>query len=196
MSSKNSDTNPDVKISKSPERHTFQKEGYVRRQEEAGEPVNEDYLDWFKKVLEEHDHKFDDPESRKNNMEYDLLTTDWILEKVRTRESYAQNLYAAMCNMRFVRKELFPYLRQDPDRDLWSASWRYSGGIIADMRQEGDYIDWYCSGMGGLNQEFDAKETNEEWQNRTGYVPEGVVTEEIEADLFKLGWIPIPWEDD
>ncbi len=196
MSSKNLDTNPDVKISKSPERHSFQKEGYVKRQAEKGEPVNEDYLDWFEKVLEEHNTKFDNPESRKNNMEYDLLTTDWILEKVRTRESYAQNLYAAMCNMRFVRKELFPYLRQDPDRDLWSASWRYSGGIIADMRQEGDYIDWYCSGMGGLNQEFDAKETNEEWQNRTGYVPEGVVTEEIEADLFKLGWIPIPWEDD
>jgi hypothetical protein len=196
MSSENSDTNPDVKVSSSPDRHSFQKEGYVKRQEEKGEPVNENYLDWFEKVIEEHSHKFDDPESRKYSMEYDLLTTDWILEKVRTKDSYAQNLYAAMCNMRFVRKDLFPYLRQDPDRDLWSASWRYAGGIIADMRQEGDYIDWYCSGMGGLNQEYDAKETNEQWQKRTGYVPEGVVTEEIEADLLRLGWIPVPWEDD
>ncbi len=194
MSSEKSDTKDDVKISKSPERHTFQKEGYVRRQEEKGEPVNEDYLDWFEKVLEEHNHKFDDPESRKNNMEYDLLTTDWILEKVRTRESYAQNLYAAMCNMQFVRKELVPYLRQDPNKDLWSASWRYAGGIIADMRQEGDYIDWYCSGIAGgdepgvYNEAYDLK--------RKSYVPEGTVTEEIETDLFKLGWIPVPWNND
>lgn len=183
------------KISKSPDRHTFQKEGYVKRMEEKGEPVNEDYLDYFQKIIEQDNHKFDDPESRKNNMEYDLLTTDWILEKARVSESYAQNLYAAMCNMEFVRKEIIPYLRQG-EQDRWSCSWRYAGGIVADMRQEGDYIDWYCSGMGGLNQEYDAKETNEQWQKRTGYVPEGVVTEEIERDLFKLGWIPVPYVDE
>ncbi len=192
MSSENSDTNHDVKISKSPERHTFQKEGYVKRQAEKGEPVNEDYLDWFEKVLEEHNTKFDDPESRKNSMEYDLLTTDWILTKVRNSETYAQNLYAAMCNMQFVRKELVPYLRQDPNKDLWSASWRYAGGIIADMRQEGDYIDWYCSGI--TNGDFpDAIDVPYQLKK---FVPEGTVTEEIEADLFKLGWIPVPWNKD
>ena len=185
-----------VTVSKSPDRHSFQKEGYVERQQERGEEVNDSYLDLFDKIINSHEHRFDDPESRKNSMEYDLLTTDWILEKARSSDSYAQNLYAAMCNMRFVRKEMFPYLRQDPDRDLVSYSWRYAGGIIADMNEKGDYIDWYCSGMGGLNQEYDAKETNEQWQQRTGYVPEGVVTEEIEADLLKLGWIPVPWDDD
>ncbi len=190
------DTKADDKVSKSPQRHTFQKEGYIKRQTERGEPINENYLDLFDKILEDAKHKFDNPESRKNNMEYDLLTTDWILEKARNSESYSQNLYAAMCNMRFVRKEIFPYLRQDPDKDLWSASWRSAGGIVADMRQEGDYIDWYCSGMGGLNREYEDDETNEQWQARTGYVPEGVVTEEIEADLLKLGWIPVPWDDD
>jgi len=196
MSSENSDTNPDVEISKSPERHTFQKEGYVKRQAEKGEPVNEDYLDWFEKVLEEHNTKFDDPARRKNNMEYDLLTTDWILAKVRGSDSYAQNLYAAMCNMQFVRKEMFPYLRQDPDKDLWSASWRYAGGIIADMQQKGDYIDWYCSGMGGMSGYDKDSETYEQWQERTKYVSEGTVTEEIQADLLRLGWIPVPWKDD
>jgi hypothetical protein len=125
-------------------------------------------------------------------MEYDLLTTDWILAKVRASDSYAQNLYAAMCNNDFTKRELWPILKEEK----WSASWRYAGGIIADMRQEGDYIDWYCSGMGGLNQEYDQKETNEQWQKRTGYVPESVVTEEIEQDLHRLGWIVIPYEDD
>ena len=180
------------KVSKSPDRHTFQKEGYVKRQEEAGEPLNEDYLDLFDKILDDHNRKFEDPATHVNNMEYDLLTTDWILAKVRASDSYAQNLYAAMCNNDFTKRELWPILKEEK----WSASWRYAGGIIADMRQEGDYIDWYCSGMGGLNQEYDQKETNEQWQKRTGYVPESVVTEEIEQDLNRLGWIVIPYEDD
>jgi hypothetical protein len=41
------------------------------------------------------------------------------------------------------------------------------------MRQEGDYIDWYCSGYA------------ENWDG----VSEGTVTEEIENDLHKLGWL-------
>ena len=184
------------KVSSSPDRHSFQKGGYVKRQEEKGEPVNEAYLDWFEKVLDEHTHKFDNPESHKNNMEYNLLTTDWILAKVRAKESYAQNLYAAMCNNDFVKLEVVPILRQDPDRDYWSASWRYAGGIIADMRQEGDYIDWYCSGMGGLNGSYDSdSETFEQWQARTKYVPEGCITDEIRNDLQRLGWAIVPGGD-
>lgn len=192
MSSENLDIKDGAEISKSPERHTFQKEGYIKRCEEKGETPSEDYLEFFKTIIEQDKRKFSDPESRKNNMEYDLLTTDWILEKVRSNESYAQNLYAAMCNMRFVRKELFPYLRQDPDKDLWSASWRYAGGIIADMRQEGDYIDWYCS---GIRNTTIGDEESKFWADKK-YVEEGLVTEEIEADLLKLGWIPVPWKDD
>lgn len=194
MSLENSDTKDGAEISKSPKRMTFQKEGYIKRCEEKGEEPNPDYLKMYERWLEEHDQKFDNPESRKNSMEYDLLTTDWMLEKVRTSDSYAQNLYAAMCNMRFVRKELFPYLRQDPDKDLCSYSWRYSGGIIADMRQEGDYIDWYCSGIAGGDEPDVYLEGHD--LKRKGYVPEGVVTEEIETDLLRLGWIPVPWEED
>lgn len=180
------------KVSKSPQRHTFQKEGYVKRQEEKNEPVNEDYLDYFEKIIDGHVHKFDDPKSRENNLEYDLLTTDWILTKVRNSDSYAQNLYAAMCNMEWRKRELWQELKEEN----WGCSWRYAGGIIADMREEGDYIDWYCSGMGGLNQEYFVEETNEQWQDRTKYVPEGVVTDEIERDLNQLGWTPIPYDND
>lgn len=178
-------------VSKSPQRHTFQKEGYVQRQAEKGEPVNEDYLDFFEKILEEDKHKFDDPKSRENNLEYDLLTTDWILKKARDSQAYAQNIYAALCNMQWRKREMWPELKEQN----WSCSWRYAGGIVADMRQEGDYIDWYCSGSGGLNQEYDGEETNEEWQKRTGYVPESVITEEIEKDFYQLGWVPIPYKD-
>jgi hypothetical protein len=180
-------------VSKSPERHTFQQEGYIARCKENGEEPSEDYLNMYKSFREQDEERMADPKWQKYNMEYELRSTDWILQKVRSSESYAQNLYAAMCNMRFVRKEPFPYLRQDPDKDLWSASWRSAGGIVADMRQEGDYIDWYCSGMGGSYDKD--SETFEQWQSRTKYVPEGQITEEIEADLLKLGWIPVKWDD-
>ena len=68
----------------------------------------------------------------------------------------------------------------------YSCSWRYAGGIVADMREEGDYIDWYCSGIQG--------EPDKDWID-LGHVPEGTVAEEIRKDLFKLGWLPVDNND-
>ena len=175
------------KISRSPERHSFQKEGYVKRQLEKGEPLNEDYLKMFADTLNKHDQKFNDPESRKNSMEYDLLTTEWILEKVRASDYYAQNLYAAMCNRDFQKLDVIPILKDQ----TWSCSWRYAGGIIADMQQKGDYIDWYCSGIRNDGYQDDLDTVTPEQ-----YVSEGFVTEEIEKDLNKLGWIVLPESED
>jgi hypothetical protein len=187
-------------VSSSPGRMTFQKEKYLERCMKDNENPSEDYLDMFDQSLKSYDSRFDNPESRQNSMEYDLLTTDWILEKVRASESYAQNLYAAMCNNSFVNCKF-----QDTPEGIvdalknngkeWSCSWRYAGGIIADMCEEGDYIDWYCSGI------RDNKEPSEEewatWSKEqqtnyteiySKYVSESVVTDEIRADLLKLGW--------
>ena len=175
------------KISKSPERHTFQKEGYVKRCEEEGKEPDANYLDLFQKILEDADKKWQTPESMINNMEYDLVTTDWILEKVRASKSYAQNLYAAICNNDFQKLAVVPILKNQ----TWSASWRSAGGIVADMRQEGDYIDWYCSGIRNDNN-YDS-EINIKYPN--GFVPECVVTDEIREDLKRLGWIVVPGND-
>ena len=94
--------------------------------------------------------------------------------------------------MRWQRLDVLPILKDE----YWSCSWRSAGGIVADMLQKGDYIDWYCSGMGGLNQDYQGGETDEEWQARTRYVPEGTVTDEIRADFQSIGWIPSEWPDD
>ncbi len=185
-----------TKVSQSPDRHTFQREGYVKRQTEKNEPINEDYLDYFQKIIEDSKIKFDDPKSRINNMEYDLLTTDWILEKVRADEAYAQNLYAAMCNNGFIKLDVIPILKQEE----WGASWRYAGGIIADMRQQGDYIDWYCSGIRDIGiyppVDQEPQELTEEQLARIAtvnrYVPEGRITDEIRTDLKRLGWAIAP----
>ena len=189
MSLENSDI---PAVSSSPERHTFQASKYVERCEASGEEPSEDYLNLYKSAKQQDEENMSDPAWQKNNLEYDLRSTAWILEKTRTSDRYAQNLYAAMCNMQWRSKELWTTLKEEN----WSCSWRHSGGIIADMQQCGDYIDWYCSGIGGQNQEVEGAETNLEWQARTGYVPEGVVTEEIEKDLDRLGWIPIPFTDE
>lgn len=131
-------------------------------------------------------------------MKYDLVedirNCPEIMAKIRSRRDYAQNLYAAWCNMRWCPKDLWPAIRQDPDKDLWSASWRGAGGIVADLVNKGeDYMDYYCSGMGGV---ADYDTDPDEWRKDTKFVPEGEVTEEIANDLDQLGWFPVPYEDD
>jgi hypothetical protein len=177
-------------VSKSPERNTFQKESYIKRCEEEGKEPSKAYIKMF-----EDNNKADAEWAggvHENDLEYDLRSTDWILEKARTRDAYAQNIYAALCNMRWQKLDTWQVLSDA----FWSCSWRSSGGIVADMLQKGDYIDWYCSGMGGIGGSYDDKETDEQWRARTGYVPEGMVTDEIKEDFLKLGWVPSEWPDE
>jgi len=178
------------KVNSSPERHTFQKEGYVKRCEEQGKLPSPEYLEMFKTWREQEAEQIKDPNWQKDNMEYDLRSTKWICDKAKASNSYAQNLYAAMCNMQFIKLDVMPILKDQ----RWSASWRSAGGIVANMREEGDYMDWYCSGMGGVAT-YDEKE-GEEYMERMKFVPESVVTDEIREDLKKLGWFPVPWDED
>jgi len=186
-------------ISSSPERHTFQKEGYIKRCEEEGKEPNPDYIQMYKTWREQDEKNIEDPAWQENNMEYDLRSTDWILEKVRSSNAYAQNLYAAMCNNDFQKNEFMPRLAGK----TWGCSWRFAGGIIADMQGKGDYIDWYCSGIKNdppvlLDEQF-AELTEEQksyYIEQKSYVSESVVTDEIRADLKKLGWDVMPDQDD
>jgi hypothetical protein len=119
----------------------------------------------------------------KASLEQDLLKTEYVRNKCRERESYAQNLYAAMCNNLFYKND-----------EEWSCSWRYAGGIVAELidkhnntelniiRDHMDYLDWYCSGIAA--------------DEHSGYVSEGVVTSEITNDLLNLGWIVKPYPDE
>lgn len=168
-----------TKLSLSPERNTFQKNSYVEKLKENPDDENakgmiELYEEWDREEL----NRMNSPEWQKNNLEYDLLSTEWILEKVRASDTYAQNLYAAMCNRDFQKLDVIPILKSE----TWSCSWRHAGGIIADMQQKGDYINWYCSGIGDGLGNGDADGTK-------GYVGEGRVTDEIRQDLERLGWV-------
>jgi hypothetical protein len=130
----------------------------------------------------------------KPDLEQDMKDARWFVDKVRASESYAQNLYAALCNNAFQKLEVLPILNDD----VWSCSWRSAGGLVADIRCEGDYMDWYCSGIRDIgvyppadaNQELTA-EQRENMEIVSKYVSESVVTEEIREDFKQLGWIVV-----
>ena len=185
-------------ISSSPKRHTFQLEGAQRRAEEDGKELPEIYINMWKTAKEQDEANIVDPEWQKDNMEYDLRSTKWIIDKTKADDVYAQHLYASMCNNDFTKNDVWPILTEQ----RWSCSWRHAGGIIADMQEKGDYIDWYCSGIRDNkildDDEYQAltKEQQESYIQGKKFVPESVVTDEIREDLLKLGWIVIDDHND
>jgi hypothetical protein len=107
------------------------------------------------------------------DLEKDLLNSKYIKEKC-TNDTYAQNLYAALCNNDFIKNEVVPILTEE----VWHCTWRYAGGLVAQLQESGDYMDWFCSGINGG------------WNNDEpiGFVPEGCVTDEIRNDLLHINW--------
>jgi hypothetical protein len=183
-----------MNLSKSPDKSTLQKEVYISRMIENGETPNQDYIDMFDDALKMAQNAEADPEWKIDNLEYDLRSTDWILEKARNSETYAQHIYAALCNIKWQKIDVMPILKDE----WWSCSWRYAGGIVADMRQTGDYLDWYCSGYRDRmvldDESFNAlsKEEQEKYIQDSklieSFLAEGIVTEEIAEDFRILGW--------
>jgi len=107
------------------------------------------------------------------NLERDLRGTDWIIDKVRHKEIYAQNLYAALCNNAYAPKDVWGIL----SNITWDCSWRYAANLVSDLREDESYIEWYCSGTGFKGTDF------------TGFVEESYVTEEVQMDFNSIGWL-------
>lgn len=136
-----------------------------------------------------------------HSLERDMKDAAWFVDKVRTSESYSQNVYAALCNNAFQKLEVMPVLKDE----VWSCTWRYAGGLVADIRCEGDYMDWYCSGiryMGLYNEDEMTTPLSEEQmtylETTKNFVAESVVTEEISEDFKLLGWVVVDgyYDDD
>lgn len=104
-------------------------------------------------------------------MKHDIESCEWMVDKIRRSHTYAQHLYAAICNNVFQRNDVIPILKGWK----WTASWRMAAGIVGDLRG-GNYGDFYCTGPN-----YD--------HNNTHAVSEGQITDEIRQDLIKLGWI-------
>lgn len=150
-------------FAKSPDRFSFMIE---KTKEQLIKDPNNENLDRLIKFYEECKERDASLDPKVGDMEYDLRTCENIINKCKNSEKYSQNLYAALCNNIFKK-----------EGKEWSCSWRHAGGIVANLREQGDYIDWYCSGIG-----------NEEKNCKIDFVEEGFVIDEINSDLTNLGW--------
>ena len=154
-------------FAKSPDRFSFLIETTKARLEK--DPDNQslkNLLVFYTKCREENEDET--KIEKRNDLEYDLRSCEWIIKKCKHSKVYSQNLYAALCNNQFNKTGLLDSFLNTS----WSVSWRHAGGIIANLREEGDYIDFYCSGM----------------SEKEGIVPEGEISKEVESDLKTLGW--------
>ena len=113
-----------------------------------------------------------------NAVQADLWAQPAICKRIGTDEVFAQHVYAAFCNQKFIRVD-----GSAPETEPWACSWRKAAEIIATIRNEfynktenpdiiETYTHWYCSGMGCLE----------------GSVNEGVVTKEVRNMFRDMGW--------
>jgi hypothetical protein len=150
----------------SPDRYGFIIENYKKRLEKDPDNIEiKNTLDFYEKcrLLDGLD------EPKDNDLSYDLRKCEWIVGKCKSSRQYSQNLYAALCNNSFFKN----------GRE-WACSWRSSAGLVSNLREEGDYIEWYCSGIPA------------EWNALMdiGLVGEGTITEQVRSDLSAIGWTP------
>lgn len=181
-------------IATSADRHTFQRDTYLKRALAEGKSETDEevrnILARFERWQTDRAAQVIDPTWQENNLEYDLRSTPWILEKARGDSVYAQHLYAALCENVWQRADPWPILKNE----TWSCSWRHAGGIIADMLGRGDYIDWYCSGIADDADEVLSIEDNIAFEQiktrmiKKAFVGEGFVTDEVKQDLCRLQW--------
>lgn len=152
----------------SPDRYEFLRS--VRHQSFLAGQITESQLEEWNTYFDKCRKDDADPDYHDQpSLEIDLRYSSSISFKCKASESYSQNLYAALCQNQFIKHG-----------KLWSCSWRQAGGIVANLREEGDYINWYCS---GINAE-------------TPFVAEGKVADEIEKDILDLGWVIERIEDE
>ena len=135
------------------------------------------------------------------DLEQELMASDKIRQRCRD-DVYAQNLYAALCNMRWQPTEVWPMLKGE----VWSCSWRHAGAVVAELRNSvtinpdgvtatEDYLDWYCSGI-QPGYQWDSDDAVRDVKVTDGYVTEGTVADQIGQDLAELGWHPVPWPNE
>jgi hypothetical protein len=91
---------------------------------------------------------------RERRLESDLSV---LANRLRSDDALADELYCALCNADWVHD----------DGTEWSGSWRYSAGVVAELRELGEcYLDFYCSPTQA----------------------EGTISERVATAMAGLGW--------
>lgn len=108
-------------------------------------PQAQEILDRLGKLMEQID-----PLERDFEKDWEAALGD----KIKADHDFAVKAYSALCNVNWEHE----------DGSRFSCTWRSAGGIIAEIYDGGDYLDFYCSGG------------------------EGNVDGEIEEAMDRLGW--------
>jgi len=75
-----------------------------------------------------------------NERVFKNLLIELFSEKLKDMD-FARKLYDCLCNTVWYN---------ETTHDIYSCSFRFAGGLIADMRDVGeDYMDFYCNGFSG-----------------------------------------------
>jgi len=78
---------------------------------------------------------------QKTEKSFEEKLKEHLTEKLQEDDEFAKHLYASLCNTNWFNKK---------SNDVYSCSWRYAGGIVAELRNKGeDYLNFYCSGGEG-----------------------------------------------
>jgi len=64
-------------MNRSQQRHTYQADAYIKRCEEADEEPSQDYLNMYEDAKAQDLAREADEEWKKDNLEYDLRSTEW-----------------------------------------------------------------------------------------------------------------------
>lgn len=147
----------------SPDIHSFQR-NFQKRSFQQG-TISQEIYESLDKMWSDTVEKNSRPLPENISLENDLRSSKKISDRCKSSLVYSQNLYAALCNNAFSKQD-----------KTWSCSWRSAGAIVANLREEGDYIDWYCSGIHARTPD---------------YVPESIITDDIRKDITGLGWFII-----
>ena len=120
----------------------------------------------------------------KYDLEYDLIRSDEAMSLI-LNDAFAAELYCALTNMLWLKTPdgSFDGLSQEAaNEESWHASFRYVGGMVADMRnpllreRQEDlecYMSWYCS----------------TWEDESGNIHgEGSVSPRVKELLNSMGW--------
>lgn len=80
-------------------------------------------------------------ELSKHDKSFEKIITNKLGSRMKRSKKFSNNVYACLCNIIWYNSST---------NDIYSCSWRYAGGLVAEIRNIGeDYLDFYCTGGEG-----------------------------------------------
>lgn len=98
------------------------------------------------------------PGGRPLEGDFERLLERLLGDRVKASRGHAVDLWCALANIVWL----------SPEGDQVAYSFRAAGDVVAALREEGDYLEWYCSGREGrVAGWIEARMAAEGWRHTT-----------------------------